>query len=416
MSKKVNCMARAALLAALVLPGAALLMPAAAPFAAITAQAGAIAEHRQTLAKFGTFVEHAKFGEVWVPTVTPEGWHPYPACNWIYTKYGWYFDDKTVWGEIVHHYGRWSHDEKLGWVWVAGEEFSPGWVVWKTNDEWVGWAPMLPEQDLTTVSTEDFNNDKQWTFMEVDKFGKACKGGIAPAQQVPMILTKTKFVKEFVFVDGIMVFVLPPQFIGPIIHITINFNPWSPWFIANTVNFWNTVWNLNINVQIACLAPKPIVAPKNFAPPPPPSPISDDKPQPPIRNVGDRPTIRATPLPFPVIDTGRPGRPDKGHDRPNGRPGNNGGGKGAGSSGGGSADKGGMTTDPCRLLGRCGGKRPIDPQFGRGDDIKHRPIVERPLVAKPQFKIGGKHGFEPPRGVTPQPNRPPNQGRMSFRR
>ena len=402
MTKKVNRrLARAALLAALVLPGAAMLMPAAVPFAASKAQAGAIAEHKQTLAKFGTFAEHATYGEVWIPTVTPEGWHPYPACNWIYTKYGWYFDDKTEWGEIVHHYGRWSHDEKLGWFWVAGEEFSPGWVVWKTNDQWVGWAPMLPEQDLKTVSTDAFHNDKQWTFMEADKFGKACKGGIAPAQQVPVILTKTKFVKEFVFVDGIMVFVLPPQFIGPIIHISIHFNPWGPWFIANMVNFWNVVWNLNVNVQIACFAPKPIVAPKNFAPPP--LPISGDKPigkpegkpegkpQPPVREIGDRPTIRPTPLPFPVIDTGRPGRPDKVDERPGRRPGTNG-----------------------------GGKRPIDPGFGRGEIVKvrpvERPIVERQVITKPQLQLEAKRRYEPPRDVAPRPNRPPNPGRMSFRR
>ena len=37
------------------------------------------------------------YGEVWIPNVTPAGWHPYPACQWVYTqRIGWYFDDKTA--------------------------------------------------------------------------------------------------------------------------------------------------------------------------------------------------------------------------------------------------------------------------------------------------------------------------------
>src|SRR4051794_33645570 len=65
-------------------------------------------EVRGVLSQYGRFVQHQKYGEVWVPTVTPEGWHPYAPCNWVNTKqYGWYYDDKTAWGAIVHHYGRW---------------------------------------------------------------------------------------------------------------------------------------------------------------------------------------------------------------------------------------------------------------------------------------------------------------------
>src|ERR1044071_4291142 len=35
-------------------------------------------EHRNVLTQYGRFVQHQKYGEVWVPTVTPQGWHPYP--------------------------------------------------------------------------------------------------------------------------------------------------------------------------------------------------------------------------------------------------------------------------------------------------------------------------------------------------
>lgn len=364
MLKKMHrSLARAAFVAALALPAAAVLAPASTPFSASQAEAGIIAEHKQTLAKFGTFVEHAKYGEVWIPSVTPQGWHPYPACNWVYTKYGWHFDDKTAWGEIVHHYGRWAHDAKLGWVWVAGEEFSPAWVVWKTNDKWVGWAPMLPEQDLTTVSATDFNNDKLWTFMEADKFGKAC-GGIAPAQQVPMLLTQTKVVKEFVFVDGIMVFVLGPKFIGPFIHITINFNPWSPFFIANIVNGWNVLWNAMAAPaqQIACgPVPQNAQQPQNAAPPGPPK-RTDAGPQglpqsPPIVNAGI-PQVQPLPLPLPGVNDH--GRPWPGKGRPHARPDHNNDhdDKGKGGDKTDKEDKNDKGPDHCRLLGQCGDKGP----------------------------------------------------------
>jgi hypothetical protein len=154
-------MARAALIAALATPGAVFL-PETAPFAVMRAHAApTIADFKATLASYGSFVAHPRYGEVWLPSVTPEGWHPYMPCNWIYEKdYGWYYDDKTPWGEIVHHYGRWTHEAERGWMWVAGEEWSPGWVVWRTSQDYVGWAPTPPDQDVKTLSAAAFNNDK----------------------------------------------------------------------------------------------------------------------------------------------------------------------------------------------------------------------------------------------------------------
>ena len=123
-----------------------------APALIAIAQAQQPAEFQAILAKYGSFQAHAKYGEVWIPSTqtVPQGWHPYPPCHWAHTKdLGWYFNDKTEWGKIVHHYGRWANDASLGWVWVKGEEFSPGWVVWRTSNEgaaskWVGWYWKLP--------------------------------------------------------------------------------------------------------------------------------------------------------------------------------------------------------------------------------------------------------------------------------
>ena len=94
-------------------------------------------EWLQILQKSGTFLTHARYGEVWKPAVTPQGWHPYPACYWKNTeKFGWCFDDLADWGAIVHHHGRWTNDSEHGWIWVPGKEFSPGWVVWRTSSEY----------------------------------------------------------------------------------------------------------------------------------------------------------------------------------------------------------------------------------------------------------------------------------------
>ncbi len=180
-------LARVALLASLLLPAAALLAPqasraappvpsniATSPAAPIDAPIAATDEEtalsfKKTLADYGNFVQLEGYGEVWVPTVTPEGWHPYPPCHWIYTEdVGWYFSDDTPWGAIVHHYGRWSHDAKIGWFWVLDTDWSPGWVVWRDSDKWIGWAPMLPDQDAQKVSLEDVRQGQ-----DVDLHGDA---------------------------------------------------------------------------------------------------------------------------------------------------------------------------------------------------------------------------------------------------
>jgi hypothetical protein len=173
-------LARAVLIAGLALPVTSLL-PANTPFAATQAHAEAttLAEFKTVLAQYGTFAQHDKYGEIWVPGVTPAGWHPYQPCHWSYTKDGWYFNDQTAWGQIVHHYGRWSHDEQIGWFWVPGEDWSPGWVAWRQSDRWIGWVPLPPEQDAQLVNTVAFNNDKDWIFMETSKFRNGeCDGDV----------------------------------------------------------------------------------------------------------------------------------------------------------------------------------------------------------------------------------------------
>jgi len=231
-------------------------------------------EVRNVLSQYGRFVQHQKYGEVWVPTATPQGWHPYPPCNWVNSRqYGWYYDDKTAWGAIVHHYGRWVHDPAMGWIWTPGSEFSPGWVVWRTSPEWVGWAPMLPDEDVQTIPVGDFNNGGYWTFVETAKFAQGCTGNVAPPAQIPVLLTETSYVTDMELVAGVTVFVLPQYVVGPLIDINIVFGPWPSWFLAQTLIDWNFIWNnlvvVNAVVYHDC-GPQMMKHAQTDAPKPPP--------------------------------------------------------------------------------------------------------------------------------------------------
>jgi hypothetical protein len=248
----------ALLLSLSILPGpswTALAQPSMAPRAAMPDEP-VQPEFRSVLAQYGRFVQHDRFGEVWVPTVTPEGWHPYPPCHWVKTKqYGWYYDDKTPWGQIVHHYGRWFWDQQIGWAWDPGSAFSPGWVVWRTSPEWTGWAPMPPDQAFQNMSADQFNNSDQWIFVETAKFNVGCEAAkVAPPQQVPVLLRQTKWVTALQFVDGIAVIVLPGYIIGPWVNIQIGFYPWPAWYFVEIIFNFNFVWQntLIFNVNVAC--------------------------------------------------------------------------------------------------------------------------------------------------------------------
>jgi hypothetical protein len=200
---------------------------------------------RALLSQYGKFVQHPKYGEVWVATAVTPGWHPYPPCRWVDTKqYGWYYNDETPWGRIVHHYGRWSHDPQMGWVWIAGSEFSPAWVIWRTSPQWIGWAPMMPEVDFQTIANQQATDNSAWIFMETEKFDAGCNGPhtIAPTASIPVILAQTHFVTNIEYVDGIAVYIWPPAFQGPIVDINLNFAPWSPAFFAQFVINNNWLW------------------------------------------------------------------------------------------------------------------------------------------------------------------------------
>jgi hypothetical protein len=305
-------------------------------------------------------------------------------------------------------------------MWVPGEEFSPGWVVWKASQDWVGWAPMPPEQDMATLDANTFNTDKMWTFMETEKFGKTCGGAVAPVSQVPVLLQQTKYIKEIAFVDGIAVFVFPTWLVGPVININIvNINIWSPVFIVHVVNIWNIVFDIDIHVHIACALPPPAPARRasdpiiNNPPPPPPGKRAETPPQtnptPPRYPDPQRPGVTPDPQrpgynpdpqrPGVIVDRFPPQRPGVIVDRfPPQRPG-----------GLRPIDPG--FNRPGGKVGGTGPTRPIDPGIGNGrpggtvGTGPTRPVYPGVGTVRPGGKLGSVNVNSRP-VITRVPQRP----------
>src|SRR5215469_12245821 len=139
---------RARLLAsALVVSAVPFIMPA------IPAQAQGYADisfnsfHDQ-LAQYGYWVYSDRWGLVWQPAGVPDDFRPYMSDGyWTYTdEYGWYWASNYPWGDIAFHYGRWINDPDDGWMWIPGYTWSPGWVVWRTSGQYIGWMPAPPDE------------------------------------------------------------------------------------------------------------------------------------------------------------------------------------------------------------------------------------------------------------------------------
>ncbi|MDB6118557.1 MAG: hypothetical protein JWO08_2338 [Verrucomicrobiaceae bacterium] len=99
----------------------------------------------EALAPYGTWVEVEGYGLCWSPEDVDADWSPYTEGQWVYTDAGWTWVGDEAFAGIVYHYGRWVYAVNQGWCWVPGYEWGPGWVSWRDNDEYIGWAPLPPE-------------------------------------------------------------------------------------------------------------------------------------------------------------------------------------------------------------------------------------------------------------------------------
>jgi hypothetical protein len=149
-------------------------------------------EFRTALTPYGTWHRHSRWGEVWVPAHVDAGWRPYTVGHWIYSDdYGWYWVSDTAeadWGWIVFHYGRWVLDLDLGWCWVAGRDWGPAFVDWRRGRDYVGWAPMPPDEVVVEVR----DDPQYWDFVRVTDFlAPRIATVIVPAREREVLIRDT---------------------------------------------------------------------------------------------------------------------------------------------------------------------------------------------------------------------------------
>jgi hypothetical protein len=135
-----------AFLAAFCLALAAMVAPPASP--AARAEDVTFDIFYNSLADEGDWYNTPDYGYVWQPYVAYKNdtWRPYTDGYWAQTDAGWTWVSYENFGWAAYHYGRWTQLEGTGWVWVPGYEWGPGWVSWRQNDNYVGWAPIPPKR------------------------------------------------------------------------------------------------------------------------------------------------------------------------------------------------------------------------------------------------------------------------------
>ena len=101
----------------------------------------------QELSPYGRWGDDPRYGEVWYPSVAP-GWRPYyNDGHWVYSdEDGWLWVSDVSWGWAPFHYGRWVLTD-YGWAWVPGTVWGPAWVTFRSSPEYIGWAPLPPDDE-----------------------------------------------------------------------------------------------------------------------------------------------------------------------------------------------------------------------------------------------------------------------------
>jgi len=95
-----------------------------------------------SLSPYGHWVNLAPYGLVFQPS--QPGYAPYHDGYWSYTDWGFVWTSSEPFAWAVYHYGRWMHDGRA-WYWIPDLNWGPSWVAWYEADDWVGWAPLPPD-------------------------------------------------------------------------------------------------------------------------------------------------------------------------------------------------------------------------------------------------------------------------------
>jgi hypothetical protein len=134
----------------------------------------------------------------WRPRNVAPDWRPYSNGRWVSTRQGWSWLPDESWGYAPSHYGHWDFVPQMGWVWQPGKKYRPAWVRWAREGEFMGWAPIGPNNRV--VQFRRGGNDESFMFFRRDE--------LKDGRRVKVRYLKTKPEKYVVFES-------PDQFVKP---------------------------------------------------------------------------------------------------------------------------------------------------------------------------------------------------------
>jgi hypothetical protein len=96
----------------------------------------------EDLSPYGQWIQDPSYGAVFIPA--SRSYTPYTNGYWAYTQYGPTWVSYEPFGWATEHYGRWVQSPRYGWAWIPGTEWSPAWVEFRYDSDYLAWAPLGP--------------------------------------------------------------------------------------------------------------------------------------------------------------------------------------------------------------------------------------------------------------------------------
>lgn len=155
------------------------------------------------LTPHGSWYVSAQYGRVWQPSVYASDWNPYYDGHWVYTDYGWTWVSDYDWGTIPYHYGTWVLDARHGWVWVPGYTWAPAWVVFRTGNDYCGWAPVPPGYSVGASINID---PSFFVFVSSRDFlAPRVRVAVLPRAETRVVIQRTKVINNITVQNNIVV-------------------------------------------------------------------------------------------------------------------------------------------------------------------------------------------------------------------
>jgi hypothetical protein len=158
------------------------------------------------LSPYGTWAVSADYGRVWRPYDYEPGWNPYYDGHWVYTDYGWTWVSDYAWGSVPYHYGTWTLDPYMGWVWVPGYVWAPSWVVFSSGPDYIGWAPVPPRFVVgASIGFSTFAPERVVVVPARSFLAPRVRAYAVPRATVQVALSRTRIENNFSVQDQVVV-------------------------------------------------------------------------------------------------------------------------------------------------------------------------------------------------------------------